>query len=73
MTSLNSVSFRTSHMEDSWILPSPSLSNGPLKMDVSFPAVMIEYQVNLDCVVEPSPSSPQTEEEPPVCTACMSN
>ena len=54
---LNSVSFRTTHMEDPWILPSPSPSNGPVKADVPFSIAMIAYQVNLDCVAEPSPSS----------------
>ena len=34
-------------------------------MNVSFPAAMIAYQENLDCVVEPSPSSSWTEEEDP--------
>ena len=50
-------------MEDPWILPSPSPSNGPVGMDVSFSTAMIAYQVNLDCVEEPSPSSLWTEEE----------
>ena len=36
-SSLNSVSFRTNHMEDPWIIPSPSLSNGPIETDVSLP------------------------------------
>ena len=55
--SLNSVSFRTTHMEDPWIIPSLSPSNGPVEMEVSLPAAMIAYQANLDCVVELSPSS----------------
>ena len=61
--SLNSVSFLTSHMEDPWIIPTPSLSNGPIETDVPLPTAMIAYQANLDCVVEPSPSSSRTEEE----------
>ena len=59
----NSVSFHTTHMEDPWILPPPNPLNGPIKMDMPFPVTMIAYQVNLDCVVEPSPSSSQMEEE----------
>ena len=64
-SSLNSVSFCTTHMEDPWILPSLSPSNGPIEMDVPFPAAMIAYQANLECVVEPSPSSSWAEEEDP--------
>ena len=60
-SSLNSMSFFTIHMEDPWILPSPSPSIGPIKMDVLFPATMVAYQANLDQVVEPSPSSSRTE------------
>ena len=52
-------------MEDPWILPSPSPSNEPIETDVSFPAAMIAYQINLDGVAEPSPSSSRTEEEDP--------
>ena len=64
-TSMRSVSFRTSHMEDPWILPTPILSREPIGMDVSLPATMIAYQANLGCVAEPSPSSSRTEEEDP--------
>ena len=63
--SLNSMSFHTTHMEDHWILPTPSPSNGPIETDVPLPAAMIAYQVNLDCVAEPSPSSSRMEEEDP--------
>ena len=63
--SLNSMYFDTTHMEDPWILPSPIPSNRPVEIDVSFPAAMIAYQANLDCVVETSPSSLQMEEECP--------
>ena len=64
-SSLKSVSFCTTHMEDPWILPSLSLSNGPVEMDVSFPTAMIAYQENLDCVADPSPSSSRMEEDDP--------
>ena len=47
-SSLNSVSFHTTHMEDPWILPSLSPSIGPIEMDVSLPATMVEYQEKLD-------------------------
>ena len=43
-SSLNSVSFHTTHMEDPWILPSLSPSNGPIEMDVPFHATTIAYQ-----------------------------
>ena len=59
-SSLLSVSFRTTHMEDPWILPSPSPSIGTIEMNVSFPATMVAYQANLDQVAEPIPSSSQT-------------
>ena len=67
-TSLNSVSFRTSHMEDPWILPSssPSSDNSiPFEIDVSLYATLVAYQANIDHVVVPSPSSSWTEEEDP--------
>ena len=64
-SSLRSVSFRTSHMEDPWILPTPSTSCEPIGTDVPLPTTMIEYQANLECVVEPSPSSSRIDEENP--------
>ena len=64
-SSLKSVSFCTTHMEDPWVLLSPSPSNGLFEMDVPFPASLIAYQAKLDCVVEPSPSSSWTEDEDP--------
>ena len=48
-SSLNSVSFHTTHMEDPWILPSSSPSNGPIKTYVSLPVAMIAYQANWLC------------------------
>ena len=51
-SSLNFASFCTIHMEDPWILPSLIRSNGPVETDVSLPAVMIAYQVNLDYVAQ---------------------
>ena len=59
-SSLNSMSFHTTHMEDPWILPSPSTSSDNsilVKTDVSFPTTLVAYQANIDHVVEPSPSS----------------
>ena len=63
--SLTSVSFCNFHMEDPWILSTSSPSSNPIETDMPFPAAMIAYQVNLDCVVEPSPSSLRMEEEDP--------
>ena len=64
-TSTTSVSFHMSHMEDPWILPTPSTSSEPVKMNVPLPATMIAYQANLKSVVEPSTSSSRMEEEDP--------
>ena len=64
-TSVRSMSFRTSHMEDPWILPTPSTSSEPIVMDVPLPATMVAYQANLECVAKPSPSSSWTEEVDP--------
>ena len=64
-TSMRSVSFRTSHMEDPWVLPTLSTPSEPIVTNVPLPATMIAYQSNLKCVAEPSPSSSQTEEEDP--------
>ena len=57
LTSMNSMYFRTSHMEDPWILPTLNTSSEPIVTDVPLPATMVAYQANLECVVEPSPSS----------------
>ena len=62
---MRSVSFHTSHMEDPWIIPTPSTPSESIVMDVPLPATMIAYQANLKCVAEPSPFSSQTEEEDP--------
>ena len=64
-TSMRSVSFHTSYMEDPCILPTPNPSCEPIKMDVPLPTTMIAYQANLGCVAEPSPSSSWMEEEDP--------
>ena len=64
-SSLKSVSFHTTHVEDPWILPSPIPSNGPVKIDVSLPVEMIAYQANLDYVADSSPCSSRMEEEDP--------
>ena len=62
---MRSVSFRTSHMEDPWILPTSSPLCEHIETDMLFPATMIAYQANLESVAYPSPSSSQTEEEDP--------
>ena len=62
---MRSVSFRKSHMEDPWVLPTPSTSNEPIVTNMSFPTTIIAYQANLECAVKPSPSSSRTEEEDP--------
>ena len=64
-SSLDSVSFHTTHMEDPWLLPTPSPLNGPIETNMSFPAAMIAYQANIECVAKPSISSSRTEEEDP--------
>ena len=64
-SSLHLVSFRTTHMEDPWIIPTPIPSREPIGMDVPLPTTMIAYQDNLGCVVESSPSSLWMEEEDP--------
>ena len=64
-TSMRSVSFRTSHMEDPWILPTPNTSSEPIVTDVPLPTTMVAYQSNIGCVAEPSPSSLRMEEEDP--------
>ena len=62
---MRSVSFRMSHMEDPWIIPTPSTSSEPIMTDVPLLATMIAYQANIECFAEPSPSSSRTEEEDP--------
>ena len=52
-------------MEDPSILPTLSTPSEPIVTNVSFPATMIAYQDNLECVAEPSPCSSRTEEEDP--------
>ena len=44
----NLVSFRTTHMEDPWIISSPSTSSVPVEIGVSFPTTMVVYQANID-------------------------
>ena len=55
-SSSNLVSFCTTHMEHPWILPSPSTSSVLVETDISFPTTVVVYQVNLDHILEPSPS-----------------
>ena len=64
-TSVRSVSFRMSHMEDPWILPTLNTSSEPIVTDVPLPATMLAYQANIGCVAEPSPSPSWMEEEDP--------
>ena len=64
-TSVRSVSFRTSHMEDPWILPTLNTSSEPIMTDVPLPATMVAYQANIGCAAEPGPSSSWMEEEDP--------
>ena len=54
LTSSNLVSFGTSHMEDPWILPSPSTSSDssiPTETDMSLPGTLVAYQANIYHVV----------------------
>ena len=71
LTSVRSVSFHTSHMEDPWILPTPNTSSESIVMDVPLPATRVSYQANIGCVAEPSPSSSQTGGGGPICASCM--
>ena len=64
-SSLNSVSFCTTHMEYPWILPTSIPLSKPIEIDVSLPAATIAYQANLECIAVPSPSSLWMEEEDP--------
>ena len=57
-------------MEDPWILPTLSPLSKPIKMDRLFPAAMIAYQANLECVLESSPSFTDGGGGP-VCATCM--
>ena len=60
-TSMRSVSFRISHMEDPWILPTLNTSSEPIVMNVMLPTTMVAYQANIECVANPSPSFLFTE------------
>ena len=67
-SSLSSIAFRIFHSEDPRTFPSPSTSDEdprPTKMDMSLSTVAISYKPNRGLVVDPSPSSSQTEEEDP--------
>ena len=66
-TSTRSVSFRTSHMEDPWIFPTPSTLSEPIVIDVPLPAAMIAYQANLKSVAKPSPSSSRRRRRTLMC------
>ena len=59
------MSFRMTHMEDPWILPTLSISSEPVETNVPLPAAMIAYQANLKSVAEPCSSSLRMEEEYP--------
>ena len=65
LTSVRLVSFSMSHMEDTWIIPTPNTSSDPIVTDVLLPTTMVAYQANIGCVAEPSPSSSRMEEEDP--------
>ena len=65
LTSMTSVSFRMTHMEDPWILPTLSISSEPVETNVPLPATMIAYQANIMNVAEPHSSSSRMEEEDP--------
>ena len=62
---MRSMSFHMIHMEDPWIVPTPSTPSEPIVTDVPLPATVIAYQANFKCVAEPSPSSSRTKEEDP--------
>ena len=64
-SSLHSVSFFTTHMEDPWILPTPSPSREPIGTDMLFLTRLVAYEANIDHVVDPSPSSSHIKEEDP--------
>ena len=68
-TSMRSVSFHTSHMEDPLILPTPDTLSEPIMTNVLLPTTMVAFQANLGSVAEPSPSSSRMEEDPYVLPA----
>ena len=43
-TSVRLVSFRTSHMEGPWILPTPNTSSEPIVTNVKFSYANLEHQ-----------------------------
>ena len=43
LTSIRSVSFHTSHMEDPWIIPTSNTSSEPIMTDMPLPATMVSY------------------------------
>ena len=63
--STKSVSFRTNHMGDPWVLPSPSPLSESIESSMPLPVVMIAYQANLESTAVPCSSSSRTEEEDP--------
>ena len=67
-SSLSSVPFHISHLEDPWTLPSPSTSDEdprPVEMDMPLSTTLVAYKDNIFYVVDPSPSSSRMEEEDP--------
>ena len=67
-SSLSSIPFCVSHLEDPWTLLSPSTSDEgprPTKMDISLSVAVISYQAILDLIVDHIPSSSWIKEEDP--------